>query len=195
MRIVKEDQNLMVIKDRNILIFLTGAVFLFIGLLLMLKPNLFASQPPFWYGLAAVLVGGFVVSAVKVTTVTLDKISSKMLVTDKSLLSQSKKEFGFDQIVKIELQRSQNFSRKGGGSSYKLAFILNNGEQIPLSILSGAVMGIEVIPGKGNGVRIASFLNVPFEERRPLTVNETISAIQTGIQNAAQKEAEKQNQE
>lgn len=191
MKIIKEDQNLMVIKDRNIFAFLIGAVFMLVGLLVILKPNLFSDQPPFWLGLVMALVGGFVILFAKAITVILDKTSSKILVAEKALLSRNTKEYGFDQIVKIELQKNYNTSRKGGGGFYKLAFVLNDGKQITLSVASGVVMGMEIIPGKEKGARIAKFLNVPFEERRPPTVSEAISAIQTGIQNAAQKEIER----
>lgn len=195
MKIVKEEQNLMVIKNGNIIAFLICVIFVLVGTLIILKPHFFADQPPVWLGLVMTLAGGFGALVVKATTITLDKMSGKMLVAERSLISRNTREYGFDQIVKIELQKDQHISRKGSSASYKLVFVLNNREQISFSLSSVGAMGMEMIPGKNKGVRIAKFLNVPFEERRPLTVNEAMSAIQTGIQNAAQTEIEKQKKE
>ena len=56
-------------------------------------------------------------------------------------------------------------------------------------------MGRQKITEREIGVRIANFLNIPFQERRPPTISETLSTIQSAIENAAQKEMEKKKNE
>lgn len=79
MKIVREDQNLMILKDRNIVVFIVGIIFAFAGLAVIFKPDFFTNQPPTWSGLIGVLLGGFVVFAAKIITVSLDKTSNKLL--------------------------------------------------------------------------------------------------------------------
>ena len=55
-------------------------------------------------------------------------------------------------------------------------------------------MGRQIIPEKNLGARIAGFLGVPFLEKRPPTVSETLSAVSSAIQNAAEKEMEKRKE-
>lgn len=196
MRIVREDQNLMILKDRNIIAFIVGIIFAFVGLAVILKPDFFTNQPPAWSGFIGVLLGGSVVFVAKITTLSLDKTSNKLLFLRKGLISKSTKEYNLDQIKEVELSVAYTSSKnKGGGYSYHLAFVFNNGEIVPFNLGSSSIvriMGRRVIPEKTIGARIAGFLNVPFQERRPPTVSETLSAVSSAIQGAAEKEMEKQ---
>jgi len=195
MRIVKEDQNLMILKDRNIIVFIVGIIFALVGFAVIFKSDFFTNQPPIWSSFVGVLLGGFVVFAAKITTVSLDKTSNKLLFLRKGLMGKSTKEYNLDQIKEVELSIAYTSSNKGGGYSYHLAFVFNNGEIVPLNPGSSSIMrimGRQIIPEKTIGARIASFLNVPFQERRPPTVSETLSVVSSAIQSAAEKEMEKQ---
>ena len=195
MKITREDQNLMILKDSNIIVFIVGIIFALAGLVVIFKPDFFTNQPPMWSGFVGVLIGSFVVFVAKITTVSLDKISNKLLFLRKGLTSKSFKEYNLDQIKEVELSVVYSSSKKGGGYSYHLAFVFNNGEIIPLNPGSSSiirVMGRQMIPEKILGARIATFLGVPFQERRPPTVSETLSAVSSAIQSAAEKEMEKQ---
>jgi len=198
MKIVKEDQNLMILKDRNIIVFIVGIIFALAGFAVIFKPDFFTNQPPIWSGFVGVLLGGFVVVAAKITTVSLNKTSNKLLFLRRSLLDKKVKEYNLDQIKEVELSVAYPSSGKGGGYSYHLAFVFNNGEIVPLNPGSSStirIMGRQIIPEKTLGARIASFLSVPFQERRPPTVSETLSAVSSAIQSAAEKEMEKQKKE
>lgn len=195
MKIVKEEQNLMVLKDRNIIAFAIGIIFTLAGFLVIIKPDFFTNQPPMWSGFVGVLLGGFVVFVTKVTTITLDKTSNKLSFLRKGLTSKSAREYNLDQIKEVELSVTYSSSGKGGGYSYHLAFVLNNDEIVPLSPGSSSIiriMGRQIIPEKTLGTRIAGFLGVPFQERRPPTVSETLSAVFSAIKSATEKEIEKQ---
>jgi len=46
MKIVKEDQNLMIIKERNIFAFIAGIIFILFGFLVIFKPDFFNVKKP-----------------------------------------------------------------------------------------------------------------------------------------------------
>lgn len=195
MRIVKEDENLMVLKDRNIIAFAVGIIFLLAGIVVIVKPDFFTNQPPLWSGFVGVILGGFVIFVAKITTINLNKSVGKLTFFRKGLVGKSSKEYDLKQIKEVELSVAYHTSSKGGGYSYHLGFVLNSGEIVQLNPGSSSiirVMGRQIIPEKTLGARIASFLGVPFQERRPPTVRETLSAVSSAIQNAAEKEMEKQ---
>jgi len=195
MRIVKENENLMVLKDRNIIAFAVGIVFLLAGIAVIIKPDFFTNQPPFWSGLVGIFLGGFVIAVAKITTVKLDKLANKLTFLRRELIGKSINEYDLKQIKEVELSVAYNSSSRGGGGySYHLAFVFNGGEIVQLNPGSSSsirVMGRQIISEKTLGARIASFLGIPFQERRPPTVSETLSTVSSAIQNAAEKEIEK----
>ncbi|MFN3302014.1 MAG: hypothetical protein ACK413_03250 [Patescibacteria group bacterium] len=198
MKIVKEDQNLMVIKDRNVFIFLCGIIFVLFGFLIIFKPNL--NKPPRWFGFIGILTGLFTVFAAKTTTIILDKNTGKLVLRWKSLIKEESKEYDLGQIKQLELRQVYTSDSKGRGSySYKLVFILNTGEEILLNpygssirlqVMAGQLKIIDKLIGTSEkliGIRIANFLNIPFQERRPPTVTEVLSTIRETVQKEIEK--------
>lgn len=196
MRIIKEDENLMVLKEKNITAYIVGIVFLLAGIAVILKPNIFTNQPPFWSGLVGIFLGGFVIVVAKTTMIKLDKLANKLTFLRRGLVGKSSNEYDLKQIKEVELSVAYNSSSRGGGGySHHLAFIFNGGEIVQLNPGGSSivrVMGRQIIPEKTLGARIAVFLGVPFQERRPPTVSETLSVVSSAVQNAAEKEMEKQ---
>lgn len=198
MRIIREDQNLMILKDRNIIVFVVGISFAFLGFAIIFKPDFFTQQTSAWYGLIGIFLGVFVIIGAWITTITLDKTTNKLLFSRKNLLGKKVNDYNLDQIKEIELSATYRSSRKSGGYSYHLAFILNNDEKVPFNPGSSSIlkiMGRQVIPEKYIGARAASFLGVPFQERRLPTVNEVLSTVSSAIQSAAEKEMKKRKKE
>jgi len=196
MKILEKNQNLMILKDSNIFAFVFGIISLLVGIVVITKPDFFTNQPPFWSGLVGIFFGGFVIAAAKTITIKLDKSASKLTFLRKGLIGKSSSEYDLKQIKEVELSVAYNSSsRSGGGYSYHLAFVFNGGEIVPLNPGSSSTLRIM---GKVNnskealGAKIASFLGVPFQERRPPTVSETLSAVSSAVQSAAEKEIEKQ---
>jgi len=198
MKIIKEDQNLMVLKNRNVIAFVVGLIFLLAGIVVIFKPDFFTNQPPLWSGFVGVILGGFVVAVAKITTINIDKSANKLTFLRKGLIGKSGNEYDLKQIKEVELSVAYHSSSKGGGGySYHLAFVFNNGEIVQLNPGSSSiirVMGRQIIPEKTLGARIAAFLGVPFQERRPPSVSEALSAVSSAIQNAAEKEMEKRKE-
>jgi len=193
MKIIKENQNLMVIRDRNIFAFFIGVIFIVVGFLVIFKPDFFVEQPPLWSGFIGIVIGLFIVFLVKTTTITLDKNANKFLIVWKNLIKENFKEYSLDLIKEVELRQIFYVSsekEKRGDYSYRLIFVLNNGEEVvlnPNKLSAIRIMGKRIIREKLIAARIASFLNVPFQERKPPTVGEALSSLQQVVQKEIEK--------
>ena len=164
-----------------------GAVFFLVGLWAIIDPGAFTKKPPVWFSIVLVAVGIFSIVKSQTKIISLDKESKKMLVTEKSLIDKNIEEHAFEEIKSVELQRVYN--KKGQHSDY-LKFILENGETIPK--IAGysvtKIMGMQMENQSITGNRIAEFLGVPFEEKRPPSAGEVLSSIQATVQNSIEKE-------
>lgn len=197
MRIDRVEYNLMVLKDRNITAFVLGIIFLLAGFVVIFKPDFFTNQLPLWLGLVGILLGGFAVAVAKITTVNLDKSINRLTFLRRGLIGKNISEYDLKQIKEVELSVASDTSRKGRWYSYHLAFVLKSGEIVKLNPDSSSVSRVmrrQIIPEKTLGARIASFLGVPFQERRPPTVSESLFVVTSAIQNVAEKEMEKRKE-
>ena len=198
MTILIEDQNTLVLRDKNLLAFFLGAVSVGVGLMIVLQLDVFTSQPPVWSGSIGILLGIVVILVTKITTVTLDKSTKKLLFQYQSLTGKKTVEYQLDQIKELELTATFTHSRTGSGYSYHVSFVLVTGEVIPLNLGTVnilRVMGRHILTEKSVGAKIAHFLQVPFQERRPPTVHETLSAVSSTIQTAVAAEIQKKKQD
>jgi hypothetical protein len=189
-KIVKENQNLMIIKDRKILAFFIEAIFVLIGLIIIFYPEFFNNRPPREVGIGFFLWGLLVISLTQITTITLDKTANKLTIVIKSLFGKKMEEQNLNQIKAIELRTNYYQGKEAG--EYQLFFILENNEEIPLppgEVVK--VMGKQITNERIIGARIASFLNIQFQERKPPSLSEALSVIQKTIQ----KEIEKHRKE
>lgn len=172
MRITKEDSGLMVVKERNIFAFVVTVIFIFLGFNIIFNPSIFTSEtPPLWFGLVSFFLGLIFLFTIKITTIKLDKSENKISISKKRIVGgQIKEEYYIDNIKEIEFAVDFSSSDGKNAYSYQLFFVLNNGQNIELSqsktSSSSATFPSEVRLGK----RIASFLCVPLQERRPPTV-------------------------
>jgi len=141
----------------------------------------------------------FVVLVVKTITIVLDKNTKKLSFKFKSLIKEKSEEYNLDQIKQIELRQDYIPNSKGRGAyAYELFFIFDNGEEVPLNSYSSSivlVLGKQIIPEKSMGARIANFLNIPFQERRPPTITETLSTIQEVVQKEIEKNKNRKEQD
>lgn len=102
-------------------------------------------------------------------------------------------EQNLNQIKAIELHTIYYQGKEASGYSHQLFFILENNEEILLPSTGGVlkVMGKQMTNERIIGARIASFLNIQFQERRPPSISGALSAIQKTVQ----KEIEKHRKE
>lgn len=192
MKIVKEDQELMIIKDRNNIAIITGIIFALFGLLTLLNPNFFTNNPPAWSGYTGIVIGVFLILATKSISITIDKTVGKVIFKQKGISRENFKEYKISSIKQLELRQIYTSSKNSkGGYSHKLVFILDTGEEIPLNPYGAPIiriMGKQINAEKGIGTKISNFLNISFQEKRPPTASETLSVFKSVLQ----KEIEEQ---
>lgn len=176
MKIVQENQNLMVVKEKNILPLVIGLIFAAVGFLIVFSPQIFKEQPPLWFGLVFILIGFLAVLLCPFVTISIDRGTGKITFLWKRLIGTKKKEYSLDQIKEIIFQTYYTIQTKTKRPrpNYSLLFIFKNEKEVAFQ-------------NKGRkdkiiGEKIAQFLNVPFQEKRPPTVSEVLSTIKETIQ-------------
>jgi hypothetical protein len=197
MKITIETQSLMVIKEGRIFVYVLSAVFTAAGLVVIFFPSFFTNNPPLWSGIVAVLAGILVVFLNKSINVKLDKSVDKFSMLKKSLIGKHSEEYSLSQIKEVEIRqmyyqgaRTRNSREGESGYYYELSIIMNNNQRILLNPGARNIQrGISFSRPKEQviGEKIANFLGVPFQERRPPTVGEVFSEIR----NVAQQQIEK----
>lgn len=190
MKVIKEDSGLMIVKHRNILFFIIAIFFVILGFGATFSPNFLISETtPLWFGLVFILFGFLAVFSIKITTIRLDKSENKISILKKRIAGrQNLEEFPIENVKEIELTIDFSSSSDGKNSySYQLYFVLNDGQNKELgqNVTStnkplNSIFSSQIKTGK----RIASFLDVPFLERRPPTVQETLSTVSKTIKDS-----------
>ncbi len=191
MRIVKEKEDLMVLRDEWIITFLIGPVFLTVGIVFIIKEGFSPIEPSSWTYLLFIFVGILITVLWKTTTISLDKKTGKLIFLSKGLKGKISKEYNLNEIKEVELH-TEYLKNKDNESNvfYNLIFILKSGERVPLSPgekSNRTSMGVQVIPEVDIGKKLAKFLEVPFQERRLPTVQETLSAVSNTVLNIFNK--------
>ncbi len=203
MKIIKEDQNLMVIKENNILVFVVGVIFFVGGLIEIFYPEFFNANPPIWWGIMSTIAGMFAILFGQTITITLDKNTELMTFLKWKLIKKDLNEYALNKIKEIELQQfyAGTSGEMSGQSrfSYEISFIMDNGQRIPLNPGITSARTVFILSSRPKeavfGQRIANFLGVTFQEKRPPTLSETLSTVQSAIQDSIEKEMEKRKKE
>jgi hypothetical protein len=94
-----------------------------VSLLTILKPA-FNNEPPIKFALQLILLGVFAILTLKITTVSIDKISNKLTVVSRSIARKKYVECLLNEIKMIELRL---FYVIGEGYYPRIVFILANG--------------------------------------------------------------------
>lgn len=105
MKITQETPNLMVLKEKNIIPFVLGGVFILVGFLGIFSPNFLAKNVPLWLYIFFILLGLLTIFTTKITTVTLDKNTNRLSFLFRRLFDKEIKEYSLDQIKEIQLLR------------------------------------------------------------------------------------------
>jgi len=187
MKIIKETSGLMIIKNRSIFAFIGGLIFMLVGLLMVFKPIIFEDHPPLWAGILFASAGGLVILINKITTITLNKATNELSFLKKGLTGSNTKRYKLDDIKSVELVAGYKSSNGRMSHTYTLVFVFKNNDIVPLKKGSSTkiVMGKQIVPERKIGPKIANFLNVPFEERRPPTARELLSTISSAIRDSS----------
>jgi len=194
MKIIQETPDTIIIKDKNILSFIIGIIFVVIGLGIVVKPEFFSEGVQSWIGIIGIVLGVFAIAVTKVITVTMDKTTGKCVWAQKSLMGKTDKEYPLDKIKEVELTTSYSYTHRrsgknSGGYTYHVNLVMKDGSILELNpgVSQVRTLGWQMVPENKLGTRIAQFLNVPFQERRSPTVTEALSTVSSAIQDAIAK--------
>ena len=117
------DQSLTV-QDKPIFLWFFGLVFAGVGLMVMFQPEAWL------FGGIFFLVGGLIVVYTPLTTATLERSSGLLTLRSQAIIRRTVKEIPLGEIVDVVLQSSRT-SR--GGRTYRVAFVLQDGSEVPLT--------------------------------------------------------------
>lgn len=192
MKIIKENPDLMVLKEKNIIVFWVGIIFALAGVIGIFLPRFFIEKMPLWVGLVFILIGIVVFFNVRMGTVTLDKSTNQLKILWRKLLTKKYQEYALNQIKAVEMKESyiapseeeisqtSQFPRH----KYNLFFLFENNQEITLDPWTGTT---NLEKERTLGETIAKFLNVTFQEQRPPTVGEVLSTVKEAAEEEMQK--------
>jgi hypothetical protein len=205
MRITTETQNLMVIKEGSLLPYALGIIFAVLGIIMILNPALFVQKPPLWFSIIFFLGGLSVIFFTTQTFITLDKNAKKLFFASKRLIGKKETAYDLSQIKEIEIQEGYytHTEMKGpsvstrGGTTRTLSFVMKDGSRIPFNAGNRITSsGFQISKPKEGmiGTRVAQFLGVSFQDRRPPTAGEILSEVKETIEQQIEKaQREKSN--
>ena len=119
-----DDPNLLVLKQRPLLVWLFCAIFAITGLVLLFSPGLLVP------GLICLGAGLGVLLIASVDTLTLDKNRNRFSLQRRYVWRTTLKEYRLDELSGFELERNRD---RDGGSTYRIIAVLSTGESVPLS--------------------------------------------------------------
>jgi hypothetical protein len=191
MKIAQETQGQLVLKQSGLSARIFGILFVVIGIgvfTLFSSQNITAAR---LIGGVFALVGIFVFITAKYITITIDKTQNKCNFFTVTLIGKKSQDVALDQIKEVSLEETITHSTGSDGPenqiNYTLVFYLQDGEGIPVPISSasgsfsvnGLPMG-EMVGRNKNvvlGNNIATFIGVPFVDRRPPSFTEAIGEV------------------
>lgn len=170
MKIIKEEAGVLIMRDKSWLAFLVGFVFMIFGVLFIFKSDVFINQPPLWGGVLTFIMGLLVICFWTVTTVIVDRKISKLTFSWKALVRHKIKEVSIGDIKHVELRQIYDLRNS---RVFRVFVVLKSSEEIKLNkygTYTSYGIGYSVKPKteKDLGLKIATFINVPFLEI-PLT--------------------------
>ena len=119
-----DDPNLLVLKQRPLLLWLFSAILAITGLILMFSPGLLIP------GLICLGAGLLVYLIASVDTLTLDKNRNRFSLQRRYPWRATLKESHLDELSGFELEQNQD---SDGGRTYRIIAVLATGESIPLT--------------------------------------------------------------
>jgi hypothetical protein len=184
MKILKDEQDLLILRESNTGAFIVGTIFFLVGFISIFQDLVLL-------GILIALFGVLIIVTTKTVTISLDKSTNKLSFLRKGLIGQSHQEYALDQIKEIEMSRNYSFSetKNVGRYSYRLAFVLKNGEVVFFNSRDTSPF---ITPQRRTGSKVANFLGVPFREEGIPTFRKAPSTVSTFPKN--RQEAESDNE-
>lgn len=141
MKVVKEEKNLLVLRENNLISYGLVAIFLVIAI-----------QPRDQGGVTGVVIGLVLIAIIRRTTVILDKTKKLMLIESRSLIKQKTREYDLDQIKAIEVRKNTI-----------IVAVMSDGQEVALNLEGSGRVALNGIGISGVGQlagKVADFLEV-----------------------------------
>jgi hypothetical protein len=195
MKILRETQTQLILKQTSFQAIIWGLFSAAIGgsILLFISHN--HNQNTLiviLFGLAFALAGIWMIVTAKFITITIDKTQNQFTFQAASILGKKQQSLALNQIKEVVIEeyisRNPNSAGPRNQLNFTLVFYLQDGEGIPIPLnASGTTVSFNGIPFGGfffgrnkniiMGNKIASFIGVPFVDRRPPTVGEIVQDV------------------
>jgi hypothetical protein len=194
MKITQETPTVLTLRQRSYFPVVMCLVFFVIGVYLFLNHK---DSKSLLIAVFFIVFSLLLIVFLKFITIVIDKITSTISITGAGLLGKKTQTINFNQIKEIAIE--EYIATTGAANStprnqlnFNLVIYLNDGQSYPIAIDSLSMISVGGIPIGGLGTRnyiietgnkIASFIGVPFVDRRPPSLRDVVSNISTIIQN------------
>jgi len=198
-KVVSETQNQLILKQNRYSNIFLGIVLFLAGIGVFLIAH---QTAPKILSLVFLIIGILIIIFTKFITINIDKTQNSFSLIAAGLLGKKKTNIALDQIKEVSLEEyvSTQYNIAGQNANmgspmaqtnivYDLVFYLKDGQGIPIQIKSGGNTFINGLPigGFGSllgrnknvelGNKIATFIGIPFIDRRPPGVIDMLSGI------------------
>lgn len=210
MKVTRESESRMVLKDHKYSTFAIGAVFLVIGV--GVAYFLSSQGIALAFGAIFALVGLLLMVSTRMVTIVLDKGAGKLSISMRSILKNESSEAEISKIKGVVLQKDIGTSRTSHTDSgrtyqtyqtycqYTLKFVLDAGNELSFDFgkvnMNPSAINVisEVVSSPDEGKRkdaqqVADFLDVPLKEVGPASISDAMSAIKEGIAEGMERAA------
>ena len=203
MKIVEETPTRLVLKQKSLLGFVICGLFFLVGIyLLLLFPqkdtkSMLISLFFIVFGVAGILFVRFI-------TVILDKSTASASINTRGLLGNKTQTFAFNTLKEIAIEEYVTATNSSTGPrnqlNYNLVFYQTDGQAFPIHLNTPSMITVGGFPvgfmnGRNKtielGNKIATFVGIPFVDRRPPTLGDVVANVSTVIQNAVPQEQPK----
>ena len=197
MKISLEKDNLMILNNTPYSRLFLGILFFGIGILMALKPNISTTPIPIWFAILFIIAGIAICIFTNYRKVIIDKTIGKIIISNRTLFNKKNADYLISDVQGIRLcSRTYSQHTKRGNQTkteHWLELIKKTGS-IQLSEPSSSnlsIMGVSIEGKETLGSKIAAFIKVPYDEERPPTINETITAIKDAVKESIDSNEEK----
>ncbi len=167
MKIVKEGDNSIVLKENLLWVIVIGILFLVLGVLIL--ANIIKIEPltqKLFIGIAASILGILVIIFSSNRTIDIDRMQETLIIKDKTLFKNNTQKYSFKDIKSLDLVWS--IETTGNKKKRKvlrclLFLVLKNGKEIQFS----RGMMAQNTKYKEIGTKISSLTGIPYIERTP----------------------------
>lgn len=195
MKIVEQNDSILVIKNGNWVGIIIGVIVSLVGLIILLRISIPSvnTLAPWQVGTIFLLVGLSAILLPTFDSIVFDKNEKTLKMRQKNLIWDNNQKYDISNIKQLELWQKPN--PRGRGLSNKLMCIFTDSSSVSLNggrsssvVVGGISVSYNHIPEINIGDRIAAFLNVPFiKDLRPLSVGETMSSIKDAFKEQIEK--------